>query len=218
MAEPLMPKGTAIWLVENTALTFDQIADFCGMHKLEIQGIADGEVGIGMLGLDPVVNGQLEWDEIERCSKDPASRLGIKATENPEPVRRTKGPRYVPLSKRQDKPDGISYLLRYYPELSDAQISKLIGTTKPTINAIRDRTHWNSSQIQPRDPVTIGLCRQMDLDEAIEKGRKAGRKPAENTSAPISADLIPQEEPAVPSRIPDWMADVRVGGSGSKDT
>ena len=218
MAEPLMPKGTAIWLVENTALTFEQIADFCGMHKLEIQGIADGEVGIGMLGLDPVVNGQLEWDEIERCSQDPSSRLGIKATENPEPVRRTKGPRYVPLSKRQDKPDGIAYLLRYYPELSDAQISKLIGTTKPTINAIRDRTHWNSSQIQPRDPVTIGLCRQIDLDEAIEKGRKAGRKPAENTSAPISADLIPQEEPAVPSRIPDWMADVRVGGSGSSDT
>ena len=218
MAEPLMPKGTAIWLVENTALTFDQIADFCGMHKLEIQGIADGEVGIGMLGLDPVANGQLEWDEIERCSQDPSARLGIKATENPEPVRRTKGPRYVPLSKRQDKPDGIAYLLRYYPELSDAQISKLIGTTKPTINAIRDRTHWNSSQIQPRDPVTIGLCRQMDLDEAIEKGRKAGRKPAENTSAPISADLIPQEEPAVPSRIPDWMADVRVGGSSSNDT
>jgi len=218
MAEPLMPKGTAIWLVENTALTFDQIADFCGMHKLEIQGIADGEVGIGMLGLDPVANGQLEWDEIERCSKDPSLRLGIKVTENPEPVRRTKGPRYVPLSKRQDKPDGIAYLLRYYPELNDAQISKLIGTTKPTINAIRDRTHWNSSQIQPRDPVTLGLCRQLDLDEAIEKGRKAGRKPAENTSAPISADLIPQEEPAVPSRIPDWMADVRVGGSSSNDT
>lgn len=218
MAEPLMPKGTAIWLVENTALTFDQIADFCGMHKLEIQGIADGEVGMGMLGIDPVVNGQLEWDEIERCSKDPSARLGIKATENPAPVRRTKGPRYVPLSKRQDKPDGIAYLLRYYPELSDAQVSKLIGTTKPTINAIRDRTHWNSSQIQPRDPVTIGLCRQMDLDEAIEKGRKAGRKPAENTSAPISADLIPQEEPAVPSRIPDWMADVRIGSTGSNDT
>lgn len=218
MAEPLMPKGTAIWLVENTALTFDQIADFCGMHKLEIQGIADGEVGIGMLGLDPVANGQLETEELERCANDPTARLNVKSTENPEPVRRTKGPRYVPLSKRQDKPDGISYLLRYYPELSDAQISKLIGTTKPTINAIRDRTHWNSSQIQPRDPVTIGLCRQMDLDEAIEKGRKAGRKPAENTSAPISADLIPQEEPAVPSRIPDWMADVRVGGTGNKDT
>jgi hypothetical protein len=213
-----MPKGTAIWLVENTALTFDQIAEFCGMHKLEIQGIADGEVGIGMLGLDPVANGQLDTEELERCANDPSARLKIKSTENPAPVKRTKGPRYVPLSKRQDKPDGIAYLLRYYPELSDAQISKLIGTTKPTINAIRDRTHWNSSQIQPRDPVTIGLCRQMDLDEAIEKGRKAGRKPAENTSAPISADLIPQEEPAVPSRIPDWMADVRVGGSGSNDT
>ena len=218
MADPLMPKGTAIWLVENTALTFDQIAEFCGMHKLEIQGIADGEVGIGMLGLDPVANGQLDWDEIERCSKDPSARLGLKTTENPAPEKRTKGPRYVPLSKRQDKPDGIAYLLRYYPELSDAQVSKLIGTTKPTINAIRDRTHWNSSQIQPRDPVTIGLCRQMDLDEAIEKARKAGRKPAENTSAPISADLIPQEEPAVPSRIPDWMADVRVGGSSSEET
>ena len=218
MTDPLMPKGTAIWLVENTALTFDQIADFCGMHKLEIQGIADGEVGIGMRGLDPMVNGQLEMDEIERCAKDPAARLGLKPTDNPAPVKRTKGPRYVPLSKRQDKPDGISFLLRYYPELSDAQISKLIGTTKPTINAIRDRTHWNSSQIQPRDPVTIGLCRQMDLDEATEKGRKAGRKPAENTATPISADLIPQDEPAVPSRIPDWMADVRIGGSGSSDT
>ncbi len=217
MADPLMPKGTAIWLVENTALTSDQIAEFCGMHKLEIQGIADGEDGIGMLGLDPVVNGQLDWDEIERCSKDPSARLGLKTTENPAPVKRTKGPRYVPLSKRQDKPDGISYLLRYYPELNDAQISKLIGTTKPTINAIRDRTHWNSSQIQPRDPVTIGLCRQMDLDEAIEKARKAGRKPAENTATPISADLIPQEEPAVPSRIPDWMADVRVGRTGSEE-
>ena len=218
MAAPLMPKGTAIWLVENTALTFAQIADFCGMHALEVQGIADGEVGAGMRGLDPVASGQLDWDEIERCSADPASRLKLKRTENPAPVKRTKGPRYVPLSKRQDKPDGIAYLLRYYPELSDAQICKLIGTTKPTINAIRDRTHWNSSQIQPRDPVTIGLCRQMDLDEAIEKARKAGRKPAENTSAPISADLIPEEEPAIPSRIPDWMADVRIGGSGGDNT
>ena len=179
MADPLMPKGTAIWLVESTALTFDQIADFCGMHKLEIQGIADGEVGVGMLGLDPVVNGQLESGEIERCV--------------------------------------ASYLLRYYPELNDPQLSKLIGTTKPTINAIRDRTHWNSSQIQPRDPVTIGLCRQIDLDEAIEKARKAGRKPAESANAPISADLIPQEEPVVPSRIPDWMADVRLGGTGGNN-
>jgi hypothetical protein len=213
MANPLMPKATAVWLVENTALTFEQIATFTGLHMLEVQGIADGEVGVSMRGLDPVANGQLSWDEIERCQADPQARLQIKETENPAPVKRTKGPRYVPVSKRQDKPDGIAYLIRYYPELSDAQIGKLIGTTKPTITAIRDRSHWNSSQIQPRDPVTIGLCRQVDLDEAVEKARKAGRKPAADDRRPISADLIPEEEPTQ-SRIPDWMADVRIGGGG----
>lgn len=212
MAPPLMPKATAVWLVENTSLSFAQIADFTGMHQLEIQGIADGEVGVGMRGLDPVSNGQLDWEEIERVQADPAARLVLKESENPAPVKRTKGPRYVPVSKRQDKPDGIAYLVRYYPELSDAQIGKLIGTTKPTITAIRDRTHWNSSQIQPRDPVTIGLCRQMDLDEAVEKARKAGRQPAGDDRRPISADLVPQEEPSA-NRIPDWMADVRIGGN-----
>lgn len=212
MAPPLMPKATAVWLVENTSLSFAQIADFTGMHQLEIQGIADGEVGVGMRGLDPVSNGQLDWEEIERVQADPAARLVLKESDNPAPVKRTKGPRYVPVSKRQDKPDGIAYLVRYYPELSDAQIGKLIGTTKPTITAIRDRTHWNSSQIQPRDPVTIGLCRQMDLDEAVEKARKAGRQPAGDDRRPISADLVPQEEPSA-NRIPDWMADVRIGGN-----
>ena len=216
MAPPLMPKATAVWLVENTSLSFAQIADFTGMHQLEIQGIADGEVGVGMRGLDPMTNGQLEWAEIERVQADPVARLVLKETDNPAPVKRTKGPRYVPVSKRQDKPDGIAYLVRYYPELSDAQIGKLIGTTKPTIVAIRDRTHWNSSQIQPRDPVTIGLCRQVDLDEAVEKGRKAGRAPASDDRRPISADLIPQEEPAA-NRIPDWMADVRIGGNNQGD-
>ena len=217
MANPLMPKATAVWMVDNTSLTFEQIADFCGLHMLEVKAIADGEVGAGMRGLDPVANGQIEWAEIERCVADPAARLKLRESDNPAPVTRTKGPRYVPLSKRQDKPDGIAYLLRYYPELSDAQIGKLIGTTKPTINAIRDRSHWNSSQIRPRDPVTIGLCRQVDLDEALEKAHKAGRKPAEGTPAPISADLIPEEEPAIPSRIPDWMADVRLGGGGNNE-
>ncbi len=212
MAPPLMPKATAVWLVENTSLSFPQIADFTGMHQLEIQGIADGEVGVGMRGLDPVSNGQLDWEEIERVQADPAARLVLKESDNPAPVKRTKGPRYVPVSKRQDKPDGIAYLVRYYPELSDVQIGKLIGTTKPTITAIRDRTHWNSSQIQPRDPVTIGLCRQMDLDEAVEKARKAGRQPAGDDRRPISADLVPQEEPST-NRIPDWMADVRIGGN-----
>ena len=212
MAPPLMPKATAVWLVETTSLSFAQIADFTGMHILEIQGIADGEVGVGMRGLDPVANGQLEWSEIERCQEDPGARLVLQESDNPAPVKRTKGPRYVPVSKRQDKPDGIAYLVRYYPELSDAQIGKLIGTTKPTITAIRDRTHWNSSQIQPRDPVTIGLCRQVDLDEAVEKARKAGRQPAADDRRPISADLIPEEEPTQ-SRIPEWMADVRIGGN-----
>jgi hypothetical protein len=213
MALPLMPKATAVWLVENTALTFDQIGEFTGLHKLEVQGIADGEVAIGIKGHDPVANGQLDASELERCQADPTARLVLRTSENPAPVKRTKGPRYVPVSKRQDKPDAIAYLLRYYPELSDAQIGKLIGTTKPTITAIRDRTHWNSSQIQPRDPVTIGLCRQIDLDEQVDKARKAGRKPADESTTPISADLVvnSEDEPAPPSRVPDWMAGVSMG-------
>ena len=192
---PLMPHATASWLVDNTSLSFEQIAEFCGLHILEVQAMADDLASSKYTGRDPVHSGELTHEEIEIGQADPAYSLQMQRA--PVDVSRTKGPRYTPVSKRQDKPDGIAYLLRYYPELSDAQISKLIGTTKPTINAIRDRTHWNSSQIQPRDPVTIGLCRQMDLDEAIEKARKAGRKPAENQQAPISADLIPQEEPAV---------------------
>ena len=213
MALPLMPKATAVWLVENTALTFKQIADFCGLHPLEVQGVADGEVAIGIKGQDPIASGQLSQAELDRCQADPTASLQLKTSENPAPVKRTKGPRYVPVSKRQDKPDAIAYLIRYYPELSDAQIGKLIGTTKPTITAIRDRTHWNSSQIQPRDPVTIGLCRQMDLDEQVEKARKAGRKPADESTTPISADLVVTEddEPAPASRVPDWMAGVSVG-------
>jgi hypothetical protein len=209
-----MPKATAVWLVENTSLTFRQIADFCGLHSLEVQGIADGEVAIGIKGHDPVANGQLTQAELGRCQADPTAHLQLRSSENPPPVKRTKGPRYVPVSKRQDKPDAIAYLIRYYPELSDSQIGKLIGTTKPTIKAIRERTHWNSSQIQPRDPVTIGLCRQMDLDEQVDNARKAGRKPAGESSTPISADLVvtPESEPSPSSRIPDWMADVSVGG------
>jgi len=210
-----MPKATAVWLVENTALSFKQIADFCGLHPLEIQGIADGEVAIGIEGQDPVASGQLAQSELDRCQADATASLQLKTSENPAPVKRTKGPRYVPVSKRQDKPDAIAYLVRYYPELSDAQIGKLIGTTKPTITAIRDRSHWNSSQIQPRDPVTIGLCRQMDLDEQVEKARKAGRKPADESTTPISADLVVtgDEEPAPASRVPDWMAGVSVGNT-----
>ena len=213
MPLPLMPKATAMWLVENTALTFAQIAAFCGLHPLEVQSMADGEVPGSIQGLDPVINGQVDWTEIERCSTDPSARLKLKQSNNPPLVKRTKGPRYVPVSKRQDKPDAIAYLLRYFPELSDAQTGKLIGTTKPTINAIRERTHWNSQNITPRDPVAVGLCKQIDLDEAVGKARKAGRKPAEEKPAMPAAEAAPAA-PRSTGGIPDWMAGVTVGRSG----
>ena len=150
MSKPLMPKATAVWLIQNTALSFDQIAEFCGLHPLEVQGIADGEVAVGMVGLDPVANGQLTQAEIDRCVKDPDARLQMAKRDVPMPVTRTKGPHYTPVSKRQDKPDAIAWLLRHHPELVDSQIARLIGTTKPTIQAIRDRTHWNAPNIRPK--------------------------------------------------------------------
>ncbi|HKY94622.1 MAG TPA: cell cycle transcriptional regulator TrcR, partial [Kiloniellales bacterium] len=167
MAAPMMPKATAVWLIENTSLSFQQVAEFCGLHPLEVQGIADGEVAKGIQGLDPTLNNQLTKEEIERCEADPTARLNMKKVDLPQPVKRTKGPRYTPVAKRQDKPDGVAYLLRHFPELKDAQISKLIGTTKATILAIRERTHWNSPNIRPRDPVLLGLCSQTELNAAV---------------------------------------------------
>ena len=169
MAAPLMTKATAVWLIENTSLTFEQIAEFCGLHFLEVQGIADGEVAQGMQGIDPIANSQLTRAEIDRCQADASARLRILKHDLPEPAKRTKGPRYTPVAKRQDKPDGIAWLLRHYPELREAQIAKLIGTTKNTIHAIRDRTHWNSPNIHPRDPVLLGLCSQSELNAALER-------------------------------------------------
>jgi len=171
MAAPLMPKATAVWLVENTALTFDQIADFCGLQPLEIQAIADGEVANQMQGLDPVANGQTTAEEIRRCQADPQARLKLSPQALPPRVVKHRGPRYTPIAKRQDKPDAISYLLKSHPELSDAQITKLIGTTKPTIAAVRDRTHWNSPNIKPRHPVGLGLCTLQELEDAISRAR-----------------------------------------------
>lgn len=175
MAQPLMPKATAVWLVENTTLTFEQIASFCGMHELEVQAIADGEVAIGMVGLDPVANGQLTADEIKRCEDDDNAMLKMAKSDNPRPKARQKGARYTPVSKRQDRPDAILWLLKYHPELTDAQISKLIGTTKNTIGAIRDKTHWNSQQLTARDPVGLGLCTSADLEKVVvvARGRAA---------------------------------------------
>jgi len=175
-----MPKATAVWLVENTSLTFEQIADFCSLHPLEVQAIADGEVAVQMQGLDPVANGQSTAEEIERCQGDPEARLQLSEQAIPEQFVKHKGPRYTPISKRQDKPDAIMYLLRSHPELSDGQISKLIGTTKPTIAAVRDRTHWNSPNIKPRHPVSLGLCTMEELDRAIARALRRGGQPLEH--------------------------------------
>jgi hypothetical protein len=181
----LMPKATAVWLVDNTTLTFDQIAEFCSLHRLEVQGIADGEVAVGIQGLDPVGNSQLTREEIERCEQDPDSRLQMLKLDLPEPAKRTKGPRYTPVAKRQDKPDAIAWLLRHHPELKDSQIAKLIGTTKTTIEAIRERSHWNSPNIRPRDPVLLGLCAQGELNAAVERARKQAEKLGQPIPEPV---------------------------------
>ena len=183
MAKPLMPKATAVWLIENTALTFDQISEFCGLHILEVQSIADDEVAIGMVGFDPIANGQLSLDEIDRCSADPAARLQVSAGHVP-PEPRVKGPRYTPVARRGDKPDAIAWLVRNFPDLTDGQISKLIGTTKPTIVAVRERSHWNMANLKARDPVGLELCNRVELDAALKKaGYSAAMPMAEGEAA-----------------------------------
>jgi uncharacterized protein len=170
MTQPLMPLATAVWLVDNTSLSFQQIADFCALHVLEVQGIADETIATKILGIDPVKAGQLTQAEITRCEADPRARL--VAEEGPEQKRRTKGPRYTPVSKRQDKPDAIAWVIKNHPELTDAQISRLIGTTKPTIAAIRDKSYWNISNVKAVDPVALGLCSQRELDALVQKASK----------------------------------------------
>jgi len=165
MTLPLMPKATAVWLIEKTALTFTQIAEFCGMHPLEVQAIADGEVAQGIIGYDPVANSQVTQAEITRCEANEAARLKILPPV--QPAKKQKGARYTPVAKRNDRPDGIAFLLRNYPQLTDVQVAKLMGTTKDTIHKVRDRSHWNSANIKPRDPVILGLCTQTDLHNAV---------------------------------------------------
>ena len=193
MAQLLMPKATAVWLVEHTALTFRQIAEFCSLHELEVNAIADQEVAVGMVGLDPLANGQLTQAEIDRCSADPNGKLKLAESDLPAPKSRSKGPRYTPVTKRGDKPDAIAWLLKNHPELSDAAVSRLIGTTKPTINAVRDRTHWNAANIKSQHPVILGLCTQKDLDEALSKVRRPS-KPAQKVSAEPKADAAAGED------------------------
>ncbi|MGX9854165.1 DUF1013 domain-containing protein [Limimaricola variabilis] len=167
--KPLMAKATAVWLVDNTTISFKQIGDFCGLHELEVQGIADGDVAAGVKGFDPVANNQLTQEEIEKAEKNPLHKLKLKFNASAVGEEKRRGPRYTPLSKRQDRPASILWLVKFHPELSDGQISKLVGTTKPTIQAIRERTHWNIGNIDPIDPVALGLCRQSELDAAVQQ-------------------------------------------------
>ena len=170
---PLMPKATAVWLVENTSLSFEQIASFCGLHNLEVKGIADGDVAQGIKGMDPISSGQLTRDEIARAEGDPRHILRIAdGRANTPQVAPKKGPRYTPVSRRHDRPNAVLWLIKSHPELKESQIMRLVGTTKPTIAAIRDRSHWNSQNLTPQDPVTLALCSQSDLDVEVQKAAR----------------------------------------------
>src|SRR5437867_7390199 len=197
---PLMPKATAVWLVDNTALTFDQVADFTKMHPLEVRAIADGDAAQGIKGMDPISTGQLTRDEIEKGEKDPNYRLRLGESKVVlPPAAKKKGPRYTPVSRRHDRPNAILWLVRNHPELKDAQIMRLVGTTKSTIESIRERTHWNAANLQPMDPVTLGLCSQIDLD--LEVHRAAKEKPVDHTAQ--GATLLPASETTIRPREPE---------------
>jgi hypothetical protein len=195
---PLMPKATAVWLVDNTSLSFEQIAEFCGMHMLEVKGIADGDVAAGIRGKNPVTAGELTREEISKAEKDPEYRLKVATSKVKIPeIKQKKRPRYTPVSRRQDRPNAVLWLLRNHSELKDSQIMRLVGTTKPTIQQIRDRTHWNSANLVPQDPVTLGLCSQVDLDAEVAKA--ASRVEKERLALglpPVEADetLLPASE------------------------
>lgn len=196
MADILMPKATAVWLIDNTTLTFEQVADFCGLHHLEVKGIADGDVAENMRGVDPISGGELTREEIQKAEDDPAYRMKVapsKIAHIPQPKR--KGARYTPVARRGDKPDAIAWFIRNHPEVTDAQISKLIGTTKATITNVREKTHWNSQNIKPVDPVTLGLCSQIELDEVISKAASRRKKmEAERKDTDEGPGLRPVQE------------------------
>ncbi|MCF6444309.1 DUF1013 domain-containing protein [Nereida sp. MMG025] len=205
--KPIMAKATAVWLCDNTTMTFKQIADFCGLHELEVQGIADGDVATGVKGFDPVANNQLTQEEIDAAEKNPAHVLKLKFYQAAQGEEKRRGPRYTPLSKRQDRPASIYWLVKFHPELSDGQIGKLIGTTKPTIQAIRERTHWNINNIQPIDPVALGLCKQSELDAAVQKANAKKAKDGSVMSDDERRKLVSTEqslggeEPKIPAAI-----------------
>ena len=191
MEYPLMRKATAVWLLDNTTLTFRQIASFCGLHELEVSGIADGEVASGIRGIDPIINSQLTAEEIKKCEAD--EHLDLQLYKNPAAVgeKKTRGPKYTPLSKRQDKPAAIAWLVKFHPEITDGQISKLIGTTKNTIKAIRERTHWNINNLTPIDPVILGLCKQIELQKILDKiPKEKSNEQKENMSSDTEISVV----------------------------
>lgn len=191
---PLMPKATAVWLVDNTALTFEQIAAFCKLHPLEVKAIADGDSAQGIKGLDPMLSGQLTREELDKAQADSSYRLKLADPKVRIPETKRRGPRYTPVSRRQDRPNAILWLVRNHPELKDSQIMRLVGTTKPTILAIRERTHWNAANLTPMDPVTLGLCTQIELDLEVEKAAK--HAPKTDETAEGAATLLSVDETA----------------------
>ncbi len=192
----LMPKATAVWLVDNTSLTFEQIADFCGLHPLEVKGIADGEVARDIRGADPIANGQLTREELDRAGANPKYRMKAQKSRHAELLKPAKkAPRYTPVSRRQDRPDAIAWFLRNHPEIADSQVSKLLGTTKATIDQVRNRTHWNSANIKPVDPVTLGLSTQLELDAIVRKAaEKRAREDAKRGKTEDGETLLPASE------------------------
>lgn len=207
--KPIMAKATAVWLCDNTTMTFKQIADFCGFHELEVQGIADGDVATGVKGFDPVTNNQLTQEEIDKAEASPLHKLKLKFYQAAQGEEKRRGPRYTPLSKRQDRPASILWLVKFHPELTDGQVSKLVGTTKPTIQAIRERTHWNISNIDPIDPVALGMCKQVELDMAVQKANAKIAKEGGGMSDDERRKLVSTEQslgmPAEP-KMPSAMA------------
>jgi len=197
MNEVLMPKATAVWLVDNSSLTFEQIADFCGLHPLEVKGIADGEVARDIRGADPISNGQLTREELDRAQSDATYRMKAQKSRHAEMLKPArKGPRYTPVSRRQDRPDAIAWFVRNHPEISDAQISKALGTTKATIDQVRNRTHWNSTNVKPVDPVSLGLVTQLELDALVKKAseKKAREDAKRRVDQPEGPALLSASE------------------------
>ena len=193
---PFKTKATAVWLIDNTALTFEQVGEFCGMHPMEVQGIADGEVAVGIVGEDPVASGQVSAENLRQCEEDANARLQLLEEAAKHISSGKAKSRYTPVARRQDKPDAIAWLLKYHPEITDAAIIKLIGTTRNTIHAVRDRTHWNSSNIRPKDPVLLGLCTQTQLNDVVARIKVGVPDPAIKDAAAAVAAESPEEKQA----------------------